>query len=674
MQPEVIVVGGGPAGSTTAAILAREGIPVTLYEAERFPRHHIGESLQPAVNDLLDDYLGLGPAIAEAGFARKYGAFYVWGESRDPWSILFDERLSRDLPNLSEAELLARDYEHAWQVERSRFDEILLREAARRGVDVCEGVNVAAPIVEGDRVVGVRLATGEERRARFVVDASGQRCLFGRTFSLTVDVPDMRATSTYAYYDGAGGVPGPLGRHVQLIVTIPDGWVWFIPISRDRTSIGVVVRERARIAPERFHELVAQADLPLASGKLVQQPDGNDYFFVKDWSFAHKKLAGPGFVMVGDAACFVDPILSGGVDFAVRGAANASLAVLTALRDASQEGAALERYESRLREEYRAYLRLARYWYGNNRSVNGFFWEAHEEIPADSVSTPLRAFVYLTSGQYAADRHYRIFQDAQERKIFHSLGVDKEALRKAKRRADVSTRRMLVDDVVKAVFPAGLPARLEPVLDPARSARALEDFKLNPVLRLPSGPHRLALSDATEEASAWIERVTRAFPEAGVREFFAEEPNAARRMLDTDGDSAVFYLDDLHTQGRSETMCLTLGTDGRRSRITRPTTFDDAALPDPVCSRRAELVALGLTGGFWAMRSEGDAVVSAIWISESRYRKNADATAKLVDALGGGPVWERCRTAARTRGLTAYPDAIEIFADHVEVTIGFVGR
>lgn len=437
VDADVIVVGGGPAGSTSAAILAREGLSVVLLEEERFPRHHVGESLQPATMELLEQYLGLGESLASQGYARKYGAIYVWGETRDPWSILFDSRLEGDLPKLDEAALLSGGYDHAWQVLRSTFDHLLLEEAKRRGADVREGVRVLAPITEGERVVGVRLHSGQELRSPIVIDASGQRCLVGRTFGLTSDVGDLKATATYAYYDGAGGVPGPLGRHVQLVVTIPDGWAWFIPVSATRTSVGVVVRERARMEPDRFDRLLEEAELPLAGSEAVVE-DENRLRFAKDWSFAHSRMAGPGWLLVGDAACFVDPILSGGVDFAIRGACNAALAILTSLRDPEQAATAFERYEKRLRAEYKAYLRLARYWYGNNRSVKGFFWEAHSEIPKESVSTPMRAFVYLTSGQYAADQHYRIFEESQERKIFRSLGIDKGALGRARKRISAS--------------------------------------------------------------------------------------------------------------------------------------------------------------------------------------------------------------------------------------------
>jgi flavin-dependent dehydrogenase len=422
----VIVIGGGPAGATAAALLASHGAKVTLLEKTAHPRHHVGESLQPASLQLLDRHLGLGERFAAMGWARKYGALYVWGETREPWSVLFDERLDRDLAGLTEEGLLSGGYEHAWQVDRARFDELLFEEAVRRGAIAIVGAEATRPIVEGERVVGVATKDHGELRADWVLDASGQHCLLGRAFGVVEDIPDMRATATYAYFDGGGGVPGPLGRHVQLVVTVPDGWIWYIPVSPTRTSVGVVVRERARMAPDRFFRILEEAGLP-ALGTYVED---EGLRFVRDWSYACQRTAGPGWMLLGDAACFVDPILSGGVDFAIRGAANAALNVLR-IADGADEAAILGAQDAGLRREYRAYLRLARYWYGNNRSVQGFFWEAHDQIGPDAVSTPLRAFVWLTSGRYNADNHFKVFQEWQEQRMFAALGVDKAALAKA---------------------------------------------------------------------------------------------------------------------------------------------------------------------------------------------------------------------------------------------------
>jgi halogenation protein CepH len=438
--PSVLVLGGGPAGATSAAVLARHGAQVNLFEKSRFPRHHVGESLQPATFRLLDQHLGIGGRFADAGFARKYGAVYVWGESREPWSVLFDDRLERDLDGLDEAGLLAGDYEHAWQVDRATFDHMLLQAARDEGAQVTERAEATQILQEGGRVVGaeVRLPDGstEEVRADFVLDCTGQRCLVGRALGQTRLVSDLQATATYGYYDGAGGVPGPLGRHVQVVVSTPEGWAWFIPTSPTRTSVGVVCNSREKLTRARFEEIVAAADLPIAGGTPVEGERG-PLRFSRDWSFTHKRFAGPGWFLVGDAACFVDPILSGGVDFAVREGCAVALAVLQA-HDAAgpSAGEVVARYDQRLRAEYRAYLKLARYWYGNNRSVDGLFWTAHESVHATNVATPMRAFVYLTPGHYAADRHFKVFARWQEEKMFRALGVDADALKAA--RADRS--------------------------------------------------------------------------------------------------------------------------------------------------------------------------------------------------------------------------------------------
>lgn len=423
----VVIIGGGPAGCVAAALLAKNGVEVVVLEADRHPRHHVGESLQPASFQLLDHHFGLAARFAAGGYARKYGALYVWGESREPWSVLFDPRLEADLPGLDAAGLAAGGYESAWQVDRASFDQILAENARSCGAEIREGVEVSAPILDGDRVVGVRTSAGEVR-ARRVLDASGQRALLGRAFGLVQPVPDLLSTATYAYFDGCGGVPGVLGREVQLIVSVPEGWIWFIPISPTRTSVGVVVRERARLSPERYFATLAQAGLPMSGAIHVTDPA--PFFFVRDWSFQNRRTSGPGWSMIGDAACFVDPILSGGVDFAIRGALNAALGVLQ-VEGGAEEGAVFGAIAEQLGREYRAYLRLARYWYGNNRSVQGFFWEAKEELGPSHLSTPLRAFVWLTSGRYAADTHLRVFQRWQEEKMFRQLGVDGDKVREA---------------------------------------------------------------------------------------------------------------------------------------------------------------------------------------------------------------------------------------------------
>jgi len=442
------IIGGGPGGSTAAAALAEAGHEVVLFEASAHPRHHVGESLQPASLNLLDKRFGVGPALRDAGFGRKYGAVYVWGESPEPWNVLFDQRLDDALPSLSEDALLAGDYEHAYNVDRAVFDSILFDMARAEGADVREHHRVTGvatgparwretPTVTSLTVQGPDGPT--EEVFDFVIDASGQSCLLGRTFGLSEPVPDLRCTATYGYWSGAGGLPGPLSRHVQYVHSFDGGWVWFIPNGGDRTSIGVVADRSKAFSEAEYRQILADVGLPFADdAELLPLSDvpglqgRGSLVFARDWSFSHSAFAGDGWLLLGDAACFVDPILSGGVDFAIRNGLRAAIAVDAILAKDSAlptTAARLGAYESQLRREYEAYLSMARYWYGNNRSVDGLFWIAKQAVPRESAETPLRAFVYLTTGRYAADRYFKVFDRRQEERMFEAMGVDKKALR-----------------------------------------------------------------------------------------------------------------------------------------------------------------------------------------------------------------------------------------------------
>jgi hypothetical protein len=205
---------------------------------------------------------------------------------------------------------------------------------------------------------------------------------------------------------------------------VEEGWIWFIPVSADITSIGLVTKDQRKYTESEFLQILQRAPIPLNNASMVDVDGHKGLYYARDWSYQCKKFVGRNFALVGDAACFVDPILSGGVDFAIRGAANLALAILRYIENS--DTTPLQEYQQMLFKEYQAYLRMARYWYANNSSVDGFFWEAYQEIEQPMHSTPMRAFVYLTSGRYAADQHFAIFQKWQEEKMFTALGVQKE--------------------------------------------------------------------------------------------------------------------------------------------------------------------------------------------------------------------------------------------------------
>ncbi len=388
---DVLVVGGGPAGSAAATMLARKGWRVRLYERDRFPREHVGESLLPASMPVLAE-LGVLPAVEAAGFLPKYGATMVWGRDPDPWSWSFRESSPR--------------YPHAFQVVRARFDEILLRNAAEHGVDVHEGCRVLeAEAGPSGATLRVEDTEGAEHtaRARFVVDASGQAGLIGRARDLREPDPFFRNLAVYGYYAGGSRLPDPDANNI-LIESIEDGWLWAIPLHTGLVSTGVVVdssvgRERINeLGPETFfREHVAggaHTAALLEGATLVDGPT-----VVRDWSYSSRELAGEGFVLAGDAACFVDPLFSSGVHLALSSGVLAAAYVTSALKDPDLGRAAAAVYAGQYRQQYEHFRELARLFYDSNRTVDSYFWEARRITGADD-STPARlAFVRAVAGQ-----------------------------------------------------------------------------------------------------------------------------------------------------------------------------------------------------------------------------------------------------------------------------------
>ncbi len=226
---EVVVIGGGPAGSTSATMLARQGVAVLLLERERFPREHVGESLLPASIPVLEE-LGVLPAVEAAGFLKKWGATMVWGTDPAPWSWYFKETNQRN--------------PHSYQVWRPQFDQLLLENSRAHGVDVREGHRVVEVLWENGKATGVRYHsdTGETAmvRCRYVVDASGQTGVLARDLKLRQWDPFFQNLAVYGYFSGAQRLPSPDETNI-FIEAYPHGWLWSIPLHTGWTSVGAVV-------------------------------------------------------------------------------------------------------------------------------------------------------------------------------------------------------------------------------------------------------------------------------------------------------------------------------------------------------------------------------------------------------------------------------------------------
>ena len=330
---DAVVIGGGPAGSTAGAYLARAGLRVLIVEKERFPRFHIGESLMPVANAVLRE-IGVWEKVTQAGFVPKHGAEFHVGNRRV-------------LPKYVEfARGMVPGMDFTYQVERSRFDHLLLQHAAELGCTVREETRAVAVTAAGPRGAdGYDITlqpaaaargdrTGETAvRCAYLVDASGRDHGFTKPIGTAPANPDLnKRIAIYAHFRGVERSAGRAGGNI-VIVRHEDGWGWLIPLDEERTSVGVVTTtERmraARLKPEAmFRQIVA--DSHRMGSALAHAEPVSPFHAAADYNYRARSFAAPRLLLVGDAACFLDPMFSTGVFIALLSAKLASAEIIAA--------------------------------------------------------------------------------------------------------------------------------------------------------------------------------------------------------------------------------------------------------------------------------------------------------------------------------------------------------
>jgi halogenation protein CepH len=401
---DVCVVGSGPAGSTAATFVAMRGHRVLLVEKETLPVYKIGESLLPATIHGICNMLGISEELSKQNFVRKLGGTFRWGKNKDPWTFAFAESSRFQGPT-----------SYAYQVERIKFDTILLNNARRKGVEVWEEHRVEDLLLSDGRVSGLKIIDrcGSEKviRCKYVIDASGHASTIARYAGNRIFSKFFQNIAVFGYFNDGHRLPPPNTGNI-FCVAFEKGWFWYIPLSEALTSVGAVIGEEyssmLRTGYDAAFLQLVESCVPihnlLSKARLCDRPPYDEIRVRKDYSYSHSALWKPGFVLVGDAACFIDPVFSSGVHLATYSALLAARSVNSFLEGQLTEEVVFKEFESRYRREYKLFYDFLTAFYNLDHDSEGYYWTARVLMNSDESGN--HAFLSLIGGDASGELMY----------------------------------------------------------------------------------------------------------------------------------------------------------------------------------------------------------------------------------------------------------------------------
>ncbi|MEC8790663.1 MAG: NAD(P)/FAD-dependent oxidoreductase [Verrucomicrobiota bacterium] len=360
---DVIVVGGGPAGSTTGALLAEKGHDVLILEKEKFPRYHVGESLMPFCYFPLER-LGLVDRLMDSANPRKYCVQFVRQDGFLSQPFYFFQHF--DHPSST-----------TWQVWRSEFDKMILDKARENGASVLEETQAKSLIKSENRVEGVVVESkdlGElELRAPLVIDASGRDCFAAHKEKWMVRDPELKKIALWTYYKGAKRDPG-LDEGATTVAYLPGkGWFWYIPLSGDMVSVGIVAEHQYLFnGTTKDHAEIFQREVQnneWIKEHLAEGEQTGEYRVTGDYSYRNRYCAIDGLALAGDALGFLDPVFSSGVFLALKSGVMLADEVDSALRKNQPLNAScFENYGKRMQSSIETMRKIVYAFYDENFS------------------------------------------------------------------------------------------------------------------------------------------------------------------------------------------------------------------------------------------------------------------------------------------------------------------
>ncbi len=407
MNIDILIIWWWPSWCSAWILLKKYWYNVVIIDKLQFPKHTIWESLLPIVTSDYMKILWIENDIKKCWFPKKYGTTFIWWKTRKSWNVFFDKRLDVDKTRFTIEEknkILSWNYIHSYQVNRYKFDQLFVNKAKKDGIIFHENIKINDIYIEDDFIKWVRLNNNEIMKPKFIIDASWQESVLWNKLNLRKFNKELWFTAIYWYFKNCNFIDNFLSKHTQYIISVDSWWVWFIHIWENIVSIGFVSAKKKLIKNDFFNIINNTPECKKLFNENTNQVDylgkeSDELYKVRNWSYFNNKIYWKNYLMIWDAAGFVDPVLSWWLSIALMSWILWSVYINKYLKTWKID--ALRKYQEKVFYDINNYYELAKYWYWNNKSTDSWFWRA-KNILWLNIDNKFnkRAFTFIASWNY----------------------------------------------------------------------------------------------------------------------------------------------------------------------------------------------------------------------------------------------------------------------------------